>query len=74
MCCGTGCQASNSPRVAEALKSALASEGLADSVELRLTGCHGCEQDRSWPSTRQHPVLPSRRESEIANKTIAPAK
>jgi NADH:ubiquinone oxidoreductase subunit F (NADH-binding)/(2Fe-2S) ferredoxin/NAD-dependent dihydropyrimidine dehydrogenase PreA subunit len=45
MCGGTGCQASNSPRVAEALRLALASEGLTDSVELRLTGCHGfCEQ------------------------------
>jgi NADH:ubiquinone oxidoreductase subunit F (NADH-binding)/(2Fe-2S) ferredoxin/NAD-dependent dihydropyrimidine dehydrogenase PreA subunit len=45
MCCGTGCQASGSPRVAEALRAALASEDLADSVELRLTGCHGfCEQ------------------------------
>jgi len=45
LCCGTGCHASDSPRVAEALKSALASEGLADSVEVRLTGCHGfCEQ------------------------------
>jgi NADH-quinone oxidoreductase subunit F len=45
MCCGTGCQASNSPKVAEALKSALALEGLANSVEVRLTGCHGfCEQ------------------------------
>jgi NADH-quinone oxidoreductase subunit F len=45
MCCGTGCQASSSPRVAEALKSELASKGLVDSVAVRLTGCHGfCEQ------------------------------
>jgi NADH-quinone oxidoreductase subunit F len=45
MCCGTGCQASKSQRVAEAMKSALASAGLANSVEVRLTGCHGfCEQ------------------------------
>jgi NADH:ubiquinone oxidoreductase subunit F (NADH-binding)/(2Fe-2S) ferredoxin/Pyruvate/2-oxoacid:ferredoxin oxidoreductase delta subunit len=45
MCGGTGCQASDSPRVAEALKAALAAQGLADSTEVRLTGCHGfCEQ------------------------------
>ncbi len=45
MCCGTGCQASKSSRVAEAMKAALISEGLTDSVEVKLTGCHGfCEQ------------------------------
>ncbi len=45
MCSGTGCQASGSQRVALALQSALAAEELADTVELRVTGCHGfCEQ------------------------------
>jgi len=45
MCCGTGCQASGSLLVAEALRAELAAQGLADSVRVRLTGCHGfCEQ------------------------------
>ncbi|MBN2128948.1 MAG: 4Fe-4S binding protein [Sedimentisphaerales bacterium] len=45
MCCGTGCQASGSLLVAEALRAELAAQGLADSVGVRLTGCHGfCEQ------------------------------
>ena len=74
MCCGTGCQASNSPRVAEALKSALASEGLADSVELRLTGCHGfCEQGPIMvidPANILYCHVTPEDVPEIANKTI----
>ena len=45
MCGGTGCQASGAHRVAEALRSHLASEGLSDTVNVLVTGCHGfCEQ------------------------------
>ncbi len=45
MCGGTGCQASGSSPAVEALKGELASHGLADSVDVRVTGCHGfCEQ------------------------------
>jgi NADH-quinone oxidoreductase subunit F len=45
MCGGTGCQASASIKVVEALRAELASKGLSDSVKVRVTGCHGfCEQ------------------------------
>jgi NADH-quinone oxidoreductase subunit F len=45
MCCGTGCQASSSQKVAEAFKSEVAAAGLTNSIDVRLTGCHGfCEQ------------------------------
>jgi NADH-quinone oxidoreductase subunit F len=60
--------------VAEALKSALASEGLADSVELRLTGCHGfCEQGPIMvidPANILYCHVTPEDVPEIANKTI----
>jgi NADH:ubiquinone oxidoreductase subunit F (NADH-binding)/(2Fe-2S) ferredoxin len=44
VCGGTGCQAHECGAVYEALKAALDSNGLAKTVELRQTGCHGfCE-------------------------------
>ncbi|HEY94253.1 MAG TPA: 4Fe-4S binding protein [Dehalococcoidia bacterium] len=45
LCGGTGCQASNSQVVAEALKTELSRQDLEEKVRLCLTGCHGfCEQ------------------------------
>ncbi len=45
MCGGTGCQASGCRAVVDAVKAELARQGLAESVKLRVTGCHGfCEQ------------------------------
>ena len=45
MCGGTGCQASSSMEVVEALKAELGKRGLDKSMEVRVTGCHGfCEQ------------------------------
>ncbi len=45
LCGGTGCQASNSRNVAEALRVELARYGLEEKVRLCVTGCHGfCEQ------------------------------
>jgi len=45
MCGGTGCQASESPKVVNALQAEIESKRLADKVKIRLTGCHGfCEQ------------------------------
>lgn len=45
LCGGTGCQASRSLAVLEALTRELAQEHLADKVHIRTTGCHGfCEQ------------------------------
>jgi NADH-quinone oxidoreductase subunit F/NADP-reducing hydrogenase subunit HndC len=44
VCCGTGCTASGSRQVAEAFERELDRFGLAKSVELVITGCHGfCE-------------------------------
>jgi NADH:ubiquinone oxidoreductase subunit F (NADH-binding)/(2Fe-2S) ferredoxin/Pyruvate/2-oxoacid:ferredoxin oxidoreductase delta subunit len=45
LCGGTGCQASNSRDVAEALKTELSRHSLEEKVKLCVTGCHGfCEQ------------------------------
>jgi NADH:ubiquinone oxidoreductase subunit F (NADH-binding)/NAD-dependent dihydropyrimidine dehydrogenase PreA subunit/(2Fe-2S) ferredoxin len=45
ICGGTGCQASRSPDVIEAVKNELSRQGLTDRVRLCVTGCHGfCEQ------------------------------
>ena len=45
MCGGTGCRASACIKVVEALRVELASKKLADTICLRVTGCHGfCEQ------------------------------
>ena len=45
MCAGTACRACGCLPVAEAMAACIESEGLVDSVRLRLTGCHGfCEQ------------------------------
>ncbi len=45
ICGGTGCQASHSKDVIEAVRNELAEQGLNDRVCLRTTGCHGfCEQ------------------------------
>ena len=45
LCGGTGCQASNSQAVAEALGTEISRHGLEEKVRLCVTGCHGfCEQ------------------------------
>lgn len=45
VCGGTGCHASGCVDVADALKSAIKSNGSEDSVDLVVTGCHGfCER------------------------------
>jgi len=45
LCGGTGCQASNSQAVAEALITELSRQDLEENVRLCVTGCHGfCEQ------------------------------
>jgi len=47
VCCGTGCLASGSKRVAEAFTAAIAERGLEADVEtyVKSTGCHGfCER------------------------------
>jgi len=45
VCGGPGCQAAGCRAVIEALEEELDKEGLAESVAVRVTGCHGfCEQ------------------------------
>ncbi len=45
ICGGTGCQASKSPAVIDALRKELKAQKLEKDVRLRVTGCHGfCEQ------------------------------
>ena len=45
ICNGTGCQASRSASVVEALKEQLSEQGLDENVRIRVTGCQGfCEQ------------------------------
>jgi len=45
ICNGTGCQASRSASVVQALKKQLSEQGLEEKVRLRVTGCQGfCEQ------------------------------
>jgi NADH:ubiquinone oxidoreductase subunit F (NADH-binding)/(2Fe-2S) ferredoxin len=45
ICGGTGCRASESLAVIETLRTELTDRNLADSVQVRVTGCHGfCEQ------------------------------
>jgi len=45
MCAGTACRACGCMPVIEAMRKALAREGLLEEVRLRTTGCHGfCEQ------------------------------
>jgi NADH-quinone oxidoreductase subunit F len=78
MCGGTGCQASDSIKVIEAMRTELASKGLADSVKIRVTGCHGfCEQGPIMvidpPNIFYCRVSPGD-VSEIVDKTIRQAK
>ena len=45
VCEGTGCVSSNSPKIREALESAIKTKNLSDSVQVKFTGCHGfCQQ------------------------------
>jgi len=41
MCAGTGCVATGTPKVRDALKAELEKQGLADEIKLVLTGCNG---------------------------------
>lgn len=45
ICAGTGCTSSGSPKLVEQLKEELEKQGLAEQVQVKITGCHGfCEQ------------------------------
>ncbi len=64
ICAGSACHASGRPAVTASFREELASRGLADSVRLVETGCHGfCEQGPIvvlWPSGVLYPrVRPS---------------
>jgi len=42
VCQGTGCVSSESPRILDALEKNIAQQGLVDTVQAKLSGCHGC--------------------------------
>ncbi|KJS18226.1 MAG: NADH dehydrogenase [Peptococcaceae bacterium BRH_c4b] len=45
ICAGTGCASSGSGKLVKKLEDELAANGLADQVQIKITGCHGfCEQ------------------------------
>ena len=45
VCEGTGCVSSNSPKIREALESAIKASDISDKVKVKFTGCHGfCQQ------------------------------
>jgi NADH-quinone oxidoreductase subunit F len=45
VCEGTGCVSSSSPKIREALESAIKARNLSDFVKVKFTGCHGfCQQ------------------------------
>ncbi len=45
LCGGTGCNAQGSVKLVDALRAAVAKHGLADTVDVKVTGCHGfCEK------------------------------
>lgn len=45
LCAGTGCVSSGSRKLVDQLVSEINSRGLADQIEVKITGCHGfCEQ------------------------------
>ena len=45
LCGGTGCRASGSRLLIDAVRDELVKQGLKKSVQMRTTGCHGfCEQ------------------------------
>ncbi|KLU66930.1 NADP-reducing hydrogenase subunit HndC [Desulfosporosinus acididurans] len=53
VCGGTGCHASNSPQIVEALKAELQRRGLAEQINVLQTGCFGfCEKG---PILEVHP-------------------
>ena len=45
VCGGTGCNAQGAMELISALQAAVAKHGLADAVDVKVTGCHGfCEK------------------------------
>ena len=45
LCGGTGCNAQGSIKLVDALKAAVAKHGLSETVDVKVTGCHGfCEK------------------------------
>lgn len=78
VCGGTGCRANGSMELAESLSKELSARGLDDSVEIKLTGCHGFCQESPLLEINPHEIFYRRvgREDrdadvkEIVDKTI----
>ncbi|MGD8512818.1 MAG: NADH-quinone oxidoreductase subunit NuoF [Deltaproteobacteria bacterium] len=74
LCGGSGCGAYGTGRVKASLEQELSAQGLADKVEVKLTGCHGfCEKGPIMvihPSGVFYPQMTEERVPEIVDKTI----
>ncbi len=57
VCGGTGCRANGSMELAEALSKELNAQGLDDSVEIKLTGCHGFCQESPLLEINPHKIF-----------------
>ncbi len=75
VCGGTGCQAAGCKEVAQAFKRELGEQGLADTVKLVITGCHGfCEQGPIAvlrPSQIFYPKIKKEHVAEIVRRSVA---
>ncbi|MBW1675080.1 MAG: 4Fe-4S binding protein [Deltaproteobacteria bacterium] len=74
LCSGSGCSAYGTDRVKAALDEELATQGLANDVEVRLTGCHGfCEKGPVMvirPAGIFYPQMSEEHVPEVVDKTI----
>ena len=74
LCSGSGCSAFGTDRVKAALEQELVAQGLADDVEVRLSGCHGfCEKGPVMvihPAGIFYPQMNEERVPELVDKTI----
>lgn len=74
LCSGSGCSAYGTNRVKAALEEELAAQGMANEVEVTLSGCHGfCEKGPImviYPKGIFYPQMKEESIHEVVNKTI----
>ena len=74
LCSGSGCGAYGTGKVHKALMQELANRGLADQVDVKLTGCHGfCEKGPIMvlhPSNYFYPQVKTKHIPDIVEKSI----
>jgi NADH-quinone oxidoreductase subunit F len=78
LCAGSGCGAYGTAKVAAALEEAIARHGLAEKVQVKLTGCHGfCEKGPIMvihPEGIFYPQVTPEKVPEIVETTLIGAK